>query len=72
MGRPSKQKQIVAKYFKKHLQNRGKLDCHECIYCCQTFANNSWRMDLILGHFHVKLILKGFYSVLKKKKGLYL
>lgn len=44
MGRPSKQKQIVDKHFKKHLQKRGKLDCHECIYCCQTFAYNSWRM----------------------------
>lgn len=44
MGRPSKQKQIVDKYFKKNLQKRGKLDCHECIYCCQTFAYNSWRM----------------------------
>lgn len=44
MGRPSKQKQVVDKYFKKHLHKRGKLDCHECIYCCQTFAYNSWRM----------------------------
>lgn len=44
MGRPSKQKQIVQKYFKKKLIKKGKLDCYECVFCVQTFAYNSWRM----------------------------
>lgn len=44
MGRPSKQKQVAQKYFRKKLVKKGKLDCYECIFCFQTFAYNSWRM----------------------------
>lgn len=44
MGRPSKQKEAVIKYFKKSLTKRGKSEYFECTFCLQSFAYNSWRM----------------------------
>lgn len=44
MGRPTKQKEAVTKYFKKSLQKKGKSEYFDCIFCLQSFAYNSWRM----------------------------
>lgn len=44
MGRPSKQKEAVIKYFKKSMTKKGKSEYFECTFCLQLFAYNSWRM----------------------------
>lgn len=44
MGRPSKHKEAVNKYFKKSLTKKGKSEYFECTFCLQLFAYNAWRM----------------------------